>query len=250
MIDATLARTLEHVGFDEKEARTYLALLELGQGAVSEVAERAGLKRAIVYHVIERLKKRGFVHDSEEGAKVKRFAAAEPAKVLQNAATALDDFKFMFPVMRALQNKGRHKPRIEFFETKEAIGSVYRLYEKGKDIRYLESIGRINEVIPDEVRAWIGRHESGAVTSKARHFLPDNVEEHKWATRLAPYGQQIRFLPKGVDIDTDFAIVDDYLGITSFDPLFVVVIRSDKIAKSAAALFDLAWKQGRPFGDR
>ena len=42
-------------------------------------------------------------------------------------------------------------------------------------------------------------------------------------------------------MDMDFAIVDDTLGITSFDPLFIVLIRSESIAESAAKLFDLAW---------
>jgi len=43
----------------------------------------------------------------------------------------------------------------------------------------------------------------------------------------------------------DFTIADDILGITSFDPLFIVVIHSAGIASSAAQLFDLAWLQGK-----
>lgn len=244
MIDETLLKVLEKIGFNEKEARVYLALLELGQGTATEIAQRAGLKRAIVYHVVERLKKTGYVSDLPAG-KVKRFSASDPSKVLQNVRIAMDDLKFMLPIMRALQDKGRIKPRIEFFEGKEAIISVYRMYEKGKDVRYLTSLKRLYEFIPEEIEAWVARYKSGVTKAIAKHFVTDTTQDQEWAKKVRPLGQQVRFLPKGMEMEMDFAIVDDMLGITSFDPLFIVVIYSEKITRSAAKLFDLAWEMGR-----
>lgn len=49
-----------------------------------------------------------------------------------------------------------------------------------------------------------------------------------------------------MQMDMDFAIVDNMLGITSFDPTFIVVIYSESIAHSAATLFDLAWQGAKP----
>lgn len=58
-MDINLAKIFENIGFDQKESKTYLALLELGQGTATKISKQAQLKRAIIYHVLERLKKKG-----------------------------------------------------------------------------------------------------------------------------------------------------------------------------------------------
>jgi sugar-specific transcriptional regulator TrmB len=245
MIDETQILLLIRLGFDEKEARAYLALLELGQGTAAEIAKQGGFKRAIAYNVVERLKTAGYVHDVIGKHKVKRFAAADPSKVLQSAKTALEDFRFFLPVIRALQDKGRSKPRIEFLEGVNAIISIYRQYEQGKEVRYLTSIEKLNALMPGEVRAFAERFQNGIIKTKAKHLLTDTPQAREWGAKVAAAGQMVRYLPKGTDIDMDFGIIDGVLGITSFDPSFIVVIHSEKIAHSAAALFDLAWLQGK-----
>lgn len=241
-MDTSLLRTLESIGFDEKESRVYLALLELGQGTASEVADKAGLKRPIVYHVVDRLKEKGYAHDVIKKG-IKKFSVSEPSNVFKTVQTAVEDFKFMLPVMRALQDKGIEKPRIEFFEGKEAIVSVYRTYELSQSMRYVTSMKRIYEFVPEEADAWARRTEKGMIHSNAKHILVQSKEDTVWAGRVKKGGHQVRFLPKGSEMEMDFAIVDDTLGITSFDPLFIVVIHSPAIARSAGQLFDLAWKQ-------
>ncbi|KKQ22634.1 MAG: hypothetical protein US37_C0002G0259 [Candidatus Moranbacteria bacterium GW2011_GWF2_37_11] len=44
-MDLDLIKLLEESGFTGKEARVYLALLELGQGNVTEIAKISDLKR-------------------------------------------------------------------------------------------------------------------------------------------------------------------------------------------------------------
>lgn len=247
-MDPSLLRTLESIGFDEKESRVYLALLELGQGTATEVAEKAGLKRPIVYHVVDRLKEKGYAHDVIKQG-IKKFAVSEPSNIFKTVETAVDDFKFMLPVMRALQDKGREKPKIEFFEGKDAVLSVYWTYERGQDVRYVTSIDRLSGIMPHEVKMWIEHINKGAAHPDARHILPDTPQDRRWGTALKKGKQNVRFLPKGSEVEMDFAIVDDTLGITSFDPLFIVVIHSPAIARSAGQLFDLAWKQCKIRGE-
>lgn len=244
MIDPQLKSVLERAGFDDKEARVYLALLGAGKGTASEVAVRAGLKRAIVYHVIDRLRRRGYAQEFGDG-KVRRFGAADPLKVFQNIETAATDFRLLLPMMRAIQNTGAAKPRIEFFEGREAIVSVYRQYERGNKALFITSTKRLNEFIPDETDAWLTRYESGAAKYQVKNLLSDTPADRAWGRRAQAAGQAVRYLPKGTEMEMDFAIVDDTLGITSFDPLFIVVIYSAKIAHSARQLFEFAWREGK-----
>ncbi|MFH1182672.1 MAG: helix-turn-helix domain-containing protein [Candidatus Moraniibacteriota bacterium] len=243
-MDKNLTLPLQSLGFDEKEAKVYLALLELGQGTATEIATHAGLKRAIVYHVIDRLKKLGYAQEVT-GKKIKEFSSSDPLKVLQNVSAAAESFRSVLPIIQALQDKGRERPRIEFFEGKEAVVSVYRMYSEAKTVRYLSSIDRLSAIIPDEVERWIERLKLKNFASKECHLLNDTKKDREWVNLIIKAGLQGRILPKNMSVEMDFTIADDILGITSFDPLFIVVIYSEKIARSAAQLFDLAWLQGQ-----
>lgn len=244
MLDSTLLTTLEKVGFDDKEARVYLALVELGKGTATDIANRAGIKRAIVYHVVERLKKRGYATDIP-GTKVQQFTASDPITVLQSVRTATDDLKYMVPLMRALQHKGAEKPRIEFFDDKEAIVATYRMFGKSTQSRFIAPIERLEKFIPEEVASWERRWKASRVKGKEKILLMQTEKDRAFAQSIIAGGGEARILPKEMQMEMDFAILDDMIGITSFDPFFVVVIYSEKIAQSAAILFDLAWTQGQ-----
>ena len=245
MIDENLVLALSGVGFEEKEARVYLALSEIGKASVSEIAAKAELKRPAVYYLLENLKTRGYVQDVA-GDKVKRFSAIDPGRVLHNNQIAVEEFRFMLPLIRALQEKGGARPRIEYLEGKDAVVAVYRLFEKRKRARFLTSIKRLNTFMPEEVESWVRRYESGQDKEKTHAtLLTDTPEDRAWADRAMKAEQNVRTLPKGMEIEMDFSMVDDILSITSFDPLFIVVIHSERIARSSMALFDLAWKTGK-----
>ena len=55
------SRDLEAFGLTEKESRVYLALLELGEAGIGEIAKKSAIKRTTLYDVVENLKKSGLV---------------------------------------------------------------------------------------------------------------------------------------------------------------------------------------------
>jgi sugar-specific transcriptional regulator TrmB len=242
-MDINLAKIFENIGFDEKESKTYLALLELGDGIATKISKRAGLKRAIIYHVLERLKKRGYVQELKDG-KVKKFSASDPSRVLQNASAAAESLRVVMPIVKAMQEKGLNKPKIEYFDNKEAIVAVYRSFSSAKSLRYLASIKRLFDVIPDEVVRWTDRLRNKRLKSKEKYLLQDSKEDREWVKLVDKAGQEAKIMTKGLKIYTDFTIADDILCITSFDPFYVVVIHSPGIAVSAAQIFDIVWLSG------
>ena len=242
MLDKNILQTLKNVGLEEKEAHVYLANLELGSASVSQIAQRAGLKRPIVYYILEKLKSRGYIYRIEEGG-VKKFSAADPSKVFQVASGAVEELRFMLPIIRALQEKGAKKPRIEYLEDRESILSLFRLYDRGKSQRYITSIDRLDVTDLEDPGMWAKRYESGQIKARAKTLLSDTPKDRAWAKRVAATGQSVRFIPPGMDMD--FSIVDGLFSITSLEPLFSVVIHSESAARSAAALFDLVWKSRR-----
>ena len=61
-----IAKQLINFGFSEKEAKIYLALLELEAATVFETAKLSGVNRSSAYVVLEALKKKGFVGISDK----------------------------------------------------------------------------------------------------------------------------------------------------------------------------------------
>lgn len=244
-MDINLTNIFKNVGFDEKEAKTYLALLAIGRGTATEIAEHSQLKRAIVYHILERLKKRGYAQELP-GSKIKQYSPTDPNKVLQNVSSATESLRIVMPIIKALQDKGQEKPRIEFLEGKEAVLSMYKVYAEAKNIRYFSSMKRLYDLFPEEVESWTERRlKLGTKNITEKHLVNDTKFDREWVKFINKVGQEGRILPEKFIIEMDFAITKDFLGITSFDPLYIVVIHSEGIARSAAQLFDLAWLQGR-----
>lgn len=75
----TLA-SLQAMGFSDKEARTYLASLELGPATVAEIAAQAKLTRPSVYLMIESLTRRGMMATYKVGKK-SMYRAGNPVSI-------------------------------------------------------------------------------------------------------------------------------------------------------------------------
>ncbi len=113
-MDTDLLKLLEQTGFTEKEARVYLALLELGKGDVSDIAKIAELKRSIIYVLLEELIKRGYISELPN-QKINTYHAIDPSFILNELKITTKNFSEMLPIFRTLRNKGRKRPKITYY---------------------------------------------------------------------------------------------------------------------------------------
>lgn len=121
---------LKNLGFSDKEAKVYLALLELGESPVQQISEKAKVNRATTYVVLEALQKRGLVTTVEKDKKV--IFAAESPRALTRLLKAQEDelktkheeFKKMLPELEAVFNLASEKPTVRFFEGREGVRAV------------------------------------------------------------------------------------------------------------------------------
>jgi len=80
-----LIKKLEEIGLSDKEAKVYIAVLELGEGSASEIAKKSEVNRATVYFTLENLMKLGLVSATNEEKKQK-FVPEDPSQ-LENIIT-------------------------------------------------------------------------------------------------------------------------------------------------------------------
>ena len=69
------------LGFGDKEASVYLALLELGPSTTTEISRRAGINRTTGYDILESLAGDGLINPIGD-TKIQKFSAESPEKVI------------------------------------------------------------------------------------------------------------------------------------------------------------------------
>lgn len=245
-MDNDLIKLLEEAGFTDKEARVYLALLELGKGNVTEISKISNLKRAIIYVILEGLVKRGYVSELPE-RKINTYQATDPSVILGQLRGITKNFSQMLPILRTLGNRGSKKPKIRYYDSEEGILRIWDgEMNVAKEAFFISSYQRIEERFPGKIDEWIKKAEKGIVTTGFRHLVSDNPYELELVNKFRAVDQNVRILSELKNSHMDFTIYDNKLAITSLEEnAFIVVIESDELVRSMRPLFELAWERGR-----
>lgn len=126
----TVLSELKKLGLSEKEAKVYLAALELGGRTAQEIAKKAGVNRATTYVLLLAMIKKGLASSFTKGKKT--LFTAEPPEQLDHLLRKQEeqifeqrrDLEKMIPELRALYNRAEAKPKIRFFEGYDGIRAM------------------------------------------------------------------------------------------------------------------------------
>lgn len=244
-MDINLIKLLENTGFTEKEARVYLALLELGKGDVSDIAKASDLKRSIIYVLLEGLMKRGYVSELPN-QKINTYQAIDPSIILGQLKSVTKNFSEMLPIFRTLHNKGGKRPKITYYENKESIWKIYESINLVPEAFFISSYERISKHFPGSLDKWVEDYKKKIIPVQGRHLVPNNSFELDVAKKLLSVNQEVRYLPDAKEFNMDFTLYENKLAITSLeDEPFIVVIESQELVNSIRPIFEIAWKNGR-----
>jgi len=152
----------------------------------------------------------------------------------------------MLPLLQTLHNKGKQRPKIHYVETKEGIEGIYESLNYAKEAFYVSSYKKLHEHFPKKVEEWIKSYGKGMYKVDAKHIIPDDPEELKFGKDYAQAGQKVRVLPKQKKFDTDIVLTENKLSVSSLEEEpFLVLIESEKLAKSLKPLFEIIWEASR-----
>ena len=119
-----MIENLTKFGLSEKEAKVYLACLELGDSVASDIALKSNLPRTLVYDILERLIDLGLVSYSIRDNK-KFFRASDPEELLRILHEKEEVVQKSLPELKNLQKmKGVKRPKIDVYEGKEGMKAV------------------------------------------------------------------------------------------------------------------------------
>lgn len=244
----SLIQELKKLNLTEKEARVYLALLELGPATPYKIAKRSRLKRPTAYVIAEELVEKGLIIQMT-GEKTRMYIARSPESYIEDVEQRVREAKKVLPELNALQRKQSDKPNILYFEGVEGVKQAYEY--KLKDFKGKEIVGffaRANELderLNTEVFIpWNENKVKNDIT--VRGFLVDDP-------KLAPYQKFFgtergkilpKFLPESVySADCSIESFDGGVRIVIMRSKQAIVIESYEVAKAVKQIFELLWKK-------
>ena len=246
-----LIKNLTDFGLSEKEAKIYLALLELEIAPVQDVAKVAGINRSSAYVVLESLKKQGLVSVSDD-KKIQQYVASSPETLLSVASDQAkkqieirEKIGEIVPELKAFYKGTKQKPKVRVFEGKQGLINALSetLMSKEKLIRFSSSAENLLSIIPEYLAEYgQKRYEMGF---RLKFLLIDGRAADA-ITSLLPKGYDAVYIPKDkYPFPADLAIFDDKIGYMSVDKgvITTIIIEDGKISKVMRGLFDLAWEE-------
>ena len=242
-----IQKDIQSLGLNEKEAKVYLASLELGQATVQKISAKASIKRPTTYFIIEGLMERGLMSSYYQGKK--QFLMAEmPERILDLIAKerkGLDlreeQFKRLLPELQSINNRNKDKPVVKYYEGKDGILTMTSEYMKASKNQTAYTI-----FSRDVVEQKLTSEDLNVVRAeRIANKISTKVIYTREKGDLEPIqGSELVRLPVSeFPVSCDIAFYEDKVRIASFkDRLMGVIIEDKEIAQSLRALFELAWK--------
>ncbi len=242
---------LTRLGLDPKEARFYLAALELGQAPVRVIAHQAGISRTNAYDVLARLLRKGAVTQVERGAAGKKtydVVAEDPARLLR----ALDEQRHLLegilPELRSIYNRSTVKPRVRFYEGLDGIRTVLHdtLSCRRKELLGILSMRDLLDVPGrTEMEEYIRRRIEAGVFLKVLRSREKDIG-NIWPTSAAER-RELRYTPAGLVFTMTTFIYDEKVAIiSSRRENFGMTIESEEFARMQEKLFSVLWGASDP----
>lgn len=233
------------LGFSDKTARVYLALLCLGPSSVRNLAKKTEMNRGTVYDSLKWLKEIGLVTYYEKEAK-QYFVAEDPSKLydlLDRKSKEMNDLKEKLSdtvsELRSVYDKGGERPVSRYYEKEEIrkiLEDVLEQCEKspGKEYRVYSDVN-LREYLYESFETYSVQRIARGIKVKVFAIGAGGelrgLDERKWLDVKPSTPTYIIIYPGNTA----------YISLNAQGEPFGVVIENDGIYEVQKAIFDSLW---------
>lgn len=236
---------LKKLGFSDKEAKVYLALLYLGPSSVRKLAEYSGLNRGTSYDALKWLQDQGVVSFYNKESK-QYFVAENPDKlqeILRNQEIELKDVKRQLdgvvPELQALYNNGGNRPVARYFEgeeLKKILEDVLSVCEQESEKMYrIYSVEGLRKYLykdfPTFSDARIGKGIAVKAIAVGEGGELRGLDERKWLKTIVKTPTYIFIYPGKTA----------YISLNAHKEAIGVVIENEGVFETQKQIFDSLW---------
>ncbi len=229
---------LDSLSLTSAQASVYLAVLELGESNMQDVARKSGVKRTSIYHFIDDLKQRGLINETMKRTR-KIYSAVDPRQLLEIQKNRLKELEMVMPELLAVQNYFGKKPRVAYYDGTEGMKEVYMdMLQDKKEILAFEDI--------EHMMATLKTFFTSYPVERAKRQIPfrsiiRDSNEARAVTKMNIKLLRKSKLIKSADWKTEINIYGDKVAMMSLRSKqpFAVLIEDADIAETLR----VAWKE-------
>jgi sugar-specific transcriptional regulator TrmB len=234
---------LKNLGLSEKEARVYVALLEIGQSTAYSVANKSGLKKPTTYVVLDELRKKGLVLKLPHARK-HLYSAKPPHEVLSAAEEKLYVIKQILPQLAALSLKGAVEVKTLFYEGFEGIREA--LWYKIDNLSNEECVAfSASGVDASKKLIQLFRELNDAFKERNvrnRSIARDHPSLQEFRSVDAEYNRKVKVIPNNkYSSNISVEIHTSFIRILMFKELQCVIIDNPNVAMTFKQIFEMVW---------
>lgn len=243
-------KELQSLGLSEKEAKVYLASLDLGADTAQNLSKKAGVNRATTYVQIEVLKARGLMSEFERGKKT-MYVAESPERLqgLFHETEAELTFRKseLTRILPGLQDRFSgmgERPKVRFFEGSEGIRSMREDLANNKSKKILSFVNyqKLMEYSSDDAIKYMKARIDQGVEVDVIYTSKDGPSD---LMGRADQLRKAKFIPhEEFPLKADMSIYENKVVIEGYkDKLIGIIIESQEIAESMRTIFENLWKR-------
>ncbi len=239
---------LEALGLNGRQAKVYLALLQLGSAGAIELAKFTRFKHPTVYDVLDVLKEKRLISESTVDGR-KLFAAENPDRLLVMEEERRHTLDTLLPDLQALYQSGAPRPQVRVYQGFEGMAVVDEelLHCRAKEYFYF---GGVREMLQNSserhLNEYYRRRIARGVWSNAIriHGPEDGMECMRPGEQ---HLRRVRYLDKPIFEDVaGLYIYDNRVAVISaLKESYAMIIESNELSILMKTIWQCMWEIAR-----
>ncbi|MEI6238155.1 MAG: helix-turn-helix domain-containing protein [bacterium] len=239
------------IGLTKDQSLIYQTILDTGLVIARAVSQKSGLKRGLVYKILDQLISLKLIEKRESGGKVALFFPTHPDNLRKLLEKRREDIKVaestlnsVMPKLSSSYNLISGKPNVQFFEGIEGMKEILddSLTSQTEIYSYAD-IEAIQKYIPDVNAEYAKKRDKFGIKNKA--LLLNTEFARNFVSNYYKNVTDIKFIPaKATPFQTVMQIYDNKISyLTLSDKEMIGIIIEDKyIFNMHRDLFEYTWE--------
>lgn len=235
---------LKDLGLTNTEIKVYITLLELGSSLASKLSQSAKVERAVTYHILEKLIRKGLVsYVVRENRKY--FSATEPEKLKDLIKEKEASLNELIPELSKLKNSTEQPLSVEVFRGQEGFKTIMEDLIRDKKPYYI--IGYTGKG-PEIAKYWYTHWNKRRSKNKVYRYLLIHKGDEAMVALKYPL-TKYRILPEEVIHEAKTSTIiygeDKMVLFLPLKEFAGIRIKNKEMYSSYKDYFDILWKKSK-----